>query len=118
MGDEKIIKATQYVETASVGRLRCRYYVVFETEGGRKVVTEMLPGGKAAWKANPKDVEDRNSLAKVLSAVECDKVGFTVGAVRSFLAAGSRRQVCKSKQYARAALRHVSGESRRAIGLL
>merc|ERR1711920_693079 len=112
--DERIVKATQYVEKASVGRLRCRYYVVFETEGGRKVVTEMLPSGKAAWKANPKDVEDRNSLAKVLSSVECDKVGATVGAVRSALASGSRRQVGKSKQYARDALRHISGEPRRA----
>merc|ERR1740121_1324635 len=105
--DERIIKATQYVEKASAGRLRCRYYVVFETECGRKVVTEMA-NGKALWKANPKDVEDRNSLAKVLSSVECGNVGATVGAVRSYLMSDSRRKATKNKQYARDAMRRLS----------
>lgn len=108
--NETIVKATQLVEKSSTGRLRCRYYVVFETVAGGKVVTEMMPNGKVAWKANPKDVEDRNSLAKVISSSECGNVGATVGAVRSYLMSDSRRKATKNKQYARDALRHVSGE--------
>merc|ERR1712157_589220 len=94
---ERIVKATHYVEKASVGRLHCRYYVVFETESGCKVVTEMLPGGAVAWKANPKNVEDRNSLAKVVSSTECGNPGATVGAVRSFLGG---HKASRNKQYA------------------
>lgn len=114
--DERIVRATQYVEKASVGRLRCRYYVVLETEGGRKVVTELSASGQVAWKANPKDVEDRNSLAKVLSSVEVRSATATVGALRGQLSVEARRKACKSKQYARDALRLVSGTSTRALG--
>merc|ERR1711972_244650 len=99
--------ATQYVEKAATGRLRCRYYVVFESESGCKVVTEMLAKGTVAWKANPKDVEDRNSLAKVICSTDCSNVGATVGAVRGCLAVDGRRKGCKSKQFARDALRQV-----------
>merc|ERR1711920_356158 len=74
-----------YVEKASAGRLHCCYYVVFETERGCKVITELLPTGVVAWKANPKNVEDRNSLAKVISSSDCSNPGATLGAVRSFL---------------------------------
>merc|ERR1711920_1027817 len=102
---ERIVKATQYVEKASVGRLRCCYYVVFETESGCKVITEMLPTGVVAWKANPKNVEDRNSLAKVISSSDCGNPGATLGAVRSFLVG---QTASKNKQYARVAMRHVS----------
>merc|ERR1740121_637645 len=42
---ERIVKATQYVEKAAAGRLHCCYYVVFETDRGCKVTTEMLPTG-------------------------------------------------------------------------
>merc|ERR1712113_54812 len=101
---ERIVKATQYVEKASAGRLHCCYYVVFETESGCKVITEMLPTG-AAWKANPKNGEDRNSLAKVISSSDCGNPGATVGAVRSFLGG---QKASKNKQYARVAMRHVS----------
>jgi len=111
LDEERIVKATQFVEKASLGRLRCRYYVVFETEAGNKVVTELLPNGSMAWQANPKDVEDRNSLAKMLSCAESRLGAATsVGAVRGFLSAASRRrQACKSKHFARVAVRHISG---------
>merc|ERR1740123_480868 len=89
---EKIVKATQYVEKASVGRLRCRYYVVFETEGGCKVVTERLSNGTVAWKTNPTDVEDRNSLAKVICSSDCSNTGATMGAVRDYLVSDSRHK--------------------------
>merc|ERR1719330_760514 len=107
LDDDKIVKATQYVEKASAGRLRCRYYVVFETEAGCKIVTEMLPTGTVAWKATPKDVEDRNSLAKVICSADCSNVGATVGMARGYLTSDARRKAFKNKQFARDALRHV-----------
>jgi len=103
---EHIAKATLYVEKSSAGRLRCSYYVVFEAGNGCKVVTEMLPNGTAAWKVNPKNVEDRNSLAKVISFSECVNTGATFGAVRGHLVDATNK-VRKSKQFAREALRRV-----------
>merc|ERR1740123_340889 len=102
---ERIVKATQYVEKASVSRLHCCYYVVLETESGCKVITEMLPTGIMSWKANPKNVEDRNSLAKVISSSDCGNPGTTVGAVRKFL---GEHKASKNKHYARVAMHHVS----------
>jgi len=68
--EEKIVKATEYVErTAGAGR---GYFVVLETENGHKVRMELLASGKVAWQANPDDLEDRNSLAKVINTGKCD----------------------------------------------
>jgi len=109
--NDRIIKAMQFVEKAPIGALRCRYYVVFETAMGRRYVTERLSNGVVAWKVSPDDIEDRNSLAKVICTTECN--GAAVGDVRNYLVADARRpKTFKSKQYARAAFRHV-GESRR-----
>merc|ERR1712157_437876 len=104
--DEPIAKATLYVEKSSNGKLRCSYYVVFEAGNGCKVVTEMLPNGTVAWKVNPKNAEDRNSLAKVINSSDCSNTGATFGAVRSHLV-DAKHQVCRSKQFAREALRWV-----------
>merc|ERR1712093_282280 len=70
---EKITKATEYVESALGGTAPseekvaapCRYYLVLETENGHKIVTERLTNGKVTWEEDPDDVEDRNSLARV-----------------------------------------------------
>merc|ERR1712039_1090814 len=102
---ERIVKATQYVEKSSGSKLHCCYYVVFETESGCKIITEMLPTSGVTWKANPKNIEDRNSLAKVISSSDCGNPGATLGAVRSFLVG---QTASKNKQYARVAMRHVS----------
>jgi hypothetical protein len=115
--DEKIVKATQYVEKASAGSLHCHYYVVYETQGGHKVVTEKLSNGAVAWKVDPENVEDRNSLAKVMYTSETTGTT-TVRAVRCSLASDTRRpQTVKSKQYARAAFHHVSKEPGRVAAL-
>jgi len=81
--DEQIVKATEYVE-ASGKDYHC--YVVLETEQKNVIVTEELKNGMLRREANPKDLEDRCSLAKVLrsaGAAECKKIGFTVGGVKA-----------------------------------
>merc|ERR1711967_208577 len=48
-----------------------RYYVVLETEDGCKIRMERLPMGNVVWEPEPADLEDRNSLAKVIHSAEC-----------------------------------------------
>lgn len=70
----KIKKATEYVESTATGR---GYYVVFQTEKGHRIRTERLADGRVTWEENPANLEDRNSLAKILRSKGCDK-GTTV----------------------------------------
>mmetsp|Transcript_9535 Transcript_9535/g.22485 ORF Transcript_9535/g.22485 Transcript_9535/m.22485 type:complete len:948 (-) Transcript_9535:75-2918(-) len=62
-GEEKIEKATEYVE-GSCGEPRS--YIVLETESKSTIVVEHLKQGTVKREVNPIDLEDRNSLAKVL----------------------------------------------------
>jgi len=76
---EKIIKATEYVEVkflAGAPAGHC-YYLLLETERGNKIVTERLEDGRVTFEESPKNLEDRNSLAKVTRTKECGK-GATV----------------------------------------
>merc|ERR1712173_375574 len=65
--DEKMVKATEYVERADEGTVtNHHYYVVLETAKGNVIVTEKLRDGTVTWNENPRDLEDRTSLARVL----------------------------------------------------
>merc|ERR1712013_416394 len=83
---EKITRATEYVERvcAQPTTTTCfpyQYYVVLETERGHTIVAE-FSSGKAKWEENPANLEDRNSLAKVLRASErC--AGVTIGDMKA-----------------------------------
>merc|ERR1711924_198957 len=67
---EKVVKATEYVEhvfgdtNGSSNKLR-HYFVLLETDAGRKVITERLGNGRMAWVEDPDVVDDRCSLAKI-----------------------------------------------------
>merc|ERR1719198_131768 len=72
--DEKLVKVTQFVErnpldTSSLSDKfmpnRC-YYVVAQTDAGNTIVTEKLKDGTVTFQENPKDLDDRNSLAKTV----------------------------------------------------
>mmetsp|Transcript_123997 Transcript_123997/g.239133 ORF Transcript_123997/g.239133 Transcript_123997/m.239133 type:complete len:738 (-) Transcript_123997:146-2359(-) len=106
---EKIVKVTEYVERIS-GRKdtdpdssSCRrYYLVLETEKGHKVVTEQRTDGYATWQENAEDLEDRNSLAKVLRLKECsngitvqDYKHFQEGVIHRVGPYGPTRSACK-----------------------
>jgi len=100
---ERVVKATQYVEKAASGRLRCRMYLVFETEFGNKIFTEKLLDGTVVVNENPQNGDDRNSLARVLSSSTAARL--TVGDVRAFARSESKGVLSPSlcKDYARRA---------------
>merc|ERR1711862_594372 len=82
LGREKIIKATEYVEKApeasqDAGKPDSHYYIVFETERGSKIVSEKVLE-EAMWEENPVDLEDRNSLAKVIRTAVTRQACITV----------------------------------------
>mmetsp|Transcript_68879 Transcript_68879/g.202212 ORF Transcript_68879/g.202212 Transcript_68879/m.202212 type:complete len:138 (-) Transcript_68879:42-455(-) len=74
---ERIVKVTEYVETTATGA--CHTYVVLETVAGGAVAAELLDGNNV-FRENPADLDDRNSLAKVLRSAAC--ASCTVGDVR------------------------------------
>mmetsp|Transcript_84394 Transcript_84394/g.266412 ORF Transcript_84394/g.266412 Transcript_84394/m.266412 type:complete len:565 (-) Transcript_84394:242-1936(-) len=98
---EKIVKAVEYVESVqgSLGAVPGRhYYVVLETESGHRIAAERRADGTAAWRENPKNLEARNALAKVINYIEgCNKI--TVGDMKDVasctgnFATGSQRKV-------------------------
>jgi hypothetical protein len=74
--EDRIIKATEYVERvhrAGAAAGHRRYYVVCETEHGRKVLSEHCENGEMIFDVDPDKLEERNSLAKVLRSKECDR---------------------------------------------
>eukprot|EP00437_Effrenium_voratum_P004103 CAMPEP_0181423022 /NCGR_PEP_ID=MMETSP1110-20121109/13915_1 /TAXON_ID=174948 /ORGANISM="Symbiodinium sp., Strain CCMP421" /LENGTH=947 /DNA_ID=CAMNT_0023546137 /DNA_START=96 /DNA_END=2939 /DNA_ORIENTATION=- len=61
---ERVSKCKIYVEAAE--DVSCHYYVVLETQNGTAVVTDVSKSGTVSWLPNPRSLEDRNSLAKLL----------------------------------------------------
>jgi len=81
MDTDKVVKVTEYVERA--GKCgQCRYYAVLQTEGGGAVVTEQLEDGQVTFEVSPANLEDRNSLAKVLRSTNSRAAQLTVGDMR------------------------------------
>jgi hypothetical protein len=85
IGIEEIVKVTQYVETsASDGDATgsgFKYYIVLETEYGSTITTEQL-GQNIIWEENVADLEDRNSLSKVVRTASCRGGGVRVQDLR------------------------------------
>jgi len=67
---ERLAKVTEYVERAANGKDR-HSFVVLQTQEGNIVRTERGLDGSIAWEENPEDLDDRNSLAKVIRSAEC-----------------------------------------------
>merc|ERR1712083_189588 len=85
--DEKMVKAIEYIERACYGTsaqqmVYHRYYVVLETEKGNVILTEKLMDGTVTWEENPRDLENRTSLARVLHSADCSDQGITVRRMR------------------------------------
>jgi len=117
---QKITKVTEYVERGAAeggAPLDCHSYLVLETEAGHEVLTEMLRDGKVSWKVNPEDLQDRNTLAKVIRSEETNEAASTLRDVKSFTQARQGAASCSERRYfvqaafARAAGRQGSVES-------
>jgi len=111
----RVVKATEYVEPLPQSgsrvqqwTLECRSYVVLETDAGRSIMVEKLQDGRAVWRQDPADLEDRNSLAKVVRSQECTD-GLTVGGVRDSQQAGAAgASASECRHYAQEVFRAVN----------
>merc|ERR1712046_173781 len=81
---EKLLKVTEYVDRAlestakDLSKVNRRFYTVAETANGNVIVTEKTREGRLTWIENPKDLEDRNSLAKTICFEDCTQTNTTV----------------------------------------
>jgi len=109
--DEKILKVTEYIESSPCSKLRCQYYVVFQTVMGHSIVTERLVDGQCIWQDVCANLEDRNSLAKVLRSCSCQGQ-LTVGQLRALCTERSQALPARAagKRYAHMIYSQVSGE--------
>eukprot|EP00930_Biecheleria_cincta_P071201 TRINITY_DN58720_c0_g1_i1.p1 TRINITY_DN58720_c0_g1~~TRINITY_DN58720_c0_g1_i1.p1 ORF type:complete len:1107 (+),score=253.54 TRINITY_DN58720_c0_g1_i1:32-3352(+) len=111
--DEAIVKAKVYIEASETedartmaavsceGKPFYHFFVVLETDATNAIVTEQLRDGSIGWAVNPSNLEDRNSLAKLLFSVEADGKA-TVRAAKTLQAMKS------SKVYAKALLKLIA----------
>uniref|UniRef100_A0A7S1LMS8 Uncharacterized protein n=1 Tax=Alexandrium catenella TaxID=2925 RepID=A0A7S1LMS8_ALECA len=81
---EVVVRVSEYVE-AGEGAMASRSYVVLETASGARVVSEKRADGSVAWEVEPKDLEDRNSLAKLVRTAELGEAA-PAGELRAVLA--------------------------------
>jgi len=85
----KVAKVTEYVEKASQSNdkhvMYRRFYVVLETEQGSVIVTEKFADGTVAWKENPTNLEDRNSLAKVTRTADYRGANITIRDLKTYM---------------------------------
>jgi hypothetical protein len=123
---EKVVKTVEYVErgtrgisqstVALNGRPYHQFYLMLETELGNRIVTEKLADGTVMWKENPADLEDRNSLAKVVFTKDTG-AGVTVKDMlyyKQSASTGKRASGSKRKQYAHQAFLKASGGQKKA----
>jgi len=113
---ERVVKAKVYieaVETMAQPQSACgRFYVVLETEASNTVVTEKVADGSSSWVLNADNLEERNSLARLLFTTECK--GATLQSIRSLQAKHSMPNPesevpAASKAYAEAIFQLTSG---------
>lgn len=110
--DEKFVKGRLYVEAID-GEHRecekqlhlCHFYVVLETTSN-VIVTEKLADGSTTWVLNPSQIEDRNSLAKLLMAVDIRMEKATVGNLQvtqesNNIKSAARATASERKRYAK-----------------
>lgn len=114
--NEMVVRAKVYTEVAepdasSQADMRhsgdakpaCHFYVVLETNTANTVVAEQLKDESITWAVNPNNLEDRNSLAKLLFAAEAaDGEAPRVQELKCIESANS------SKAYAKALLKSMS----------
>jgi len=117
---EKLMKCLLYVEAvhcepekkhwASKQLDFCHYYAVLETDASNTILTERLEDGSTTWVVNPSNLQDRNSLAKLLFNTEC-KEGASVRDLKiaqiSFNVPSPEVTASNRKNYARAVVAAV-----------
>jgi len=112
LGKEKLARCKVYIE--AMEHEACNnYYVVLETEEKTLIVAERMADGSLCWLQNPHNLEDRNSLAKLLFTADC-KEGLHMAAVKQHFEALPRDDGldCR-KRFAKALYVFATGRSLR-----
>ncbi|CAE7326460.1 unnamed protein product [Symbiodinium necroappetens] len=110
LGKEKLSRCRVYVE--AMEHEACNnYYIVLETIEKTVIVTERMSDGSLCWLQNPHNLEDRNSLAKLLFTADC-KEGMRMSEVRRHFEAQPRdTDGDHRKRYAKALYVFTTGRS-------
>eukprot|EP00439_Symbiodinium_sp_Y106_P086985 s383_g37.t2 len=110
LGKEKLSRCRVYVE--AMEHEACNnYYIVLETIEKTVVVSERASDGSLYWLQNPHNLEDRNSLAKLLFTADC-KEGLRMSDVRQHFEAQPRDTDGEHrKRYAKALYVFTTGRS-------
>jgi len=109
---EKLSRCKMYIESCEHEACN-NYYMVLETEEKSIVVTERLANGTLSWAQDPQNLEDRNSLAKLLFTADC-KEGMVFGdVVKHFEALPQETGLDFRKRYAKALYKFLSGRQLR-----
>jgi len=136
---ERLVKAKMYVEAIDgIGDLtnriegesddlqapwqsqrqeHCHYYVVLETNSGNVAVTEKCADGSITMVINPENLEDRNSLARLLYTTECREGSVSMREIKVFQASSQRQTAhgaspSDRKLYAKNLFKLASGKAR------
>lgn len=114
--DERIARATQYVErdidaSAEAPSPCDHHYLLLETKEGGKILTERFSDGHLSWVDSPEDIDDRNSLAKLIRSGVAQGC-ISVKALKSFRAGLVHGVSHSSKSYAKAIFDRLVGSQR------
>jgi len=107
--EETIVRVTEYVESAEAPAAS-HSYVVLETASGRRIASERRADEAVAWEEEPKDLEGRNSLAKLVRSAALPEA-LSVLEARAVLLAQEAvgASPCEQKQFAQGAFCYVAG---------
>eukprot|EP00435_Cladocopium_sp_Y103_P014773 s2202_g3.t1 len=114
--EEKLQECKVFIEPADghlqSGKQPHHFYLVFKTVQENVIVVEQLSNGSRALAVNPRNLEDRNSLAKQLFTAECSATA-TIGALSGIQAQGGNMPVSLSvrKQFAKMVFQQMTGQS-------
>jgi len=102
---------------ASLSLDHCQYYVVLETDASNVIVLEKLADGSAPSSVNPENLDDRNSLARLMYTAEKPEGAISVKEIKVFQAQSARKTVhgaspSERKLYAKSIFKVASGRAR------
>jgi len=116
----KAAQPTRELESpwASLSLDHCQYYVVLETDASNVIVLEKLADGSVPTSVNPENLDDRNSLARLMYTAEKPEGAITVREIKVFQAQSARKTLhggaspSECKLYAKSIFKVASGRAR------
>ena len=117
--NEKIQDCKVYLEAAEgethSNKQAHHFYMVCQTASKNLIVTEKLASGATTWVVNPANLEDRNSLAKLLFTADCLEQT-TIRSLKTIQGNMSRTapagvNLSTRKQYVKSVFKQATGKS-------